>query len=166
MVQAALALCEHGFDISDDAIMQGIAAARNPARIEVLQRRPLVILDGMHNPDSARALADVLRAGRVQGPDGGDGRFAGQRGGRNAARLSPHLARSMPCSRHRRAPYRPGSWPRQQGRCAGRFPCGRTCRLPCRTRCAPARAACSSAAACTWRPRCAPCSFPRRCGAL
>ena len=34
-----------------------IAAARNPARIEVLQRRPLVILDGMHNPDGARALA-------------------------------------------------------------------------------------------------------------
>ena len=29
--------CEYGFSISDEAIMQGIAAARNPARIEVLQ---------------------------------------------------------------------------------------------------------------------------------
>ncbi|MEG2393993.1 MAG: folylpolyglutamate synthase/dihydrofolate synthase family protein [Ruthenibacterium sp.] len=68
VVEAALALCEgeNGFDISDDAIMQGIAAARFPARIELLSREPLVILDGAHNPDGARALADTLRAAGVK----------------------------------------------------------------------------------------------------
>lgn len=93
VVQAALALCEHGFDISDDAIMQGIAAARNPARIEVLQRRPLVILDGMHNPDGARALADVLRAGRVQGLTAVMGVLQGKGEAEMLRALSPHLAR-------------------------------------------------------------------------
>ena len=57
VVEAALALCEKGFDISDEAILDGIAGARFPARIEVLSRRPLVVLDGAHNPDGARALA-------------------------------------------------------------------------------------------------------------
>lgn len=93
VVQAALALCEHGFDISDDAIMQGIAAARNPARIEVLQRRPLVILDGMHNPDGARALADVLRAGRVQGLTAVMGVLRGKNETEMLRALSPYLAR-------------------------------------------------------------------------
>ena len=36
VVEAALALCEKGFDISDEAILGGIAGARFPARIEVL----------------------------------------------------------------------------------------------------------------------------------
>ena len=61
VVEAALALCEKGFDISDEAILGGIAGARFPARIEVLSRRPLVVLDGAHNPDGARALAATLR---------------------------------------------------------------------------------------------------------
>ena len=61
VVEAALALCEKGFDISDEAILDGIAGARFPARIEVLSRRPLVVLDGAHNPDGARALAATLR---------------------------------------------------------------------------------------------------------
>ena len=39
-----MALCEKGFDISDEAILGGIAGARFPARIEVLSRRPLVVL--------------------------------------------------------------------------------------------------------------------------
>ena len=55
VVEAALALCEKGFDISDEAILGGIAGARFPARIEVLSRRPLVVLDGAHNPDGIHA---------------------------------------------------------------------------------------------------------------
>ena len=62
VVEAALALCEKGFDISDEAILGGIAGARFPARIEVLSRRPLVVLDGAHNPDGARALEEMLSA--------------------------------------------------------------------------------------------------------
>lgn len=66
VVEAALALCDKGLDISDEAIIQGIGAAQFPARIEILSREPLVILDGSHNPDGARALADTLRAARVK----------------------------------------------------------------------------------------------------
>ena len=67
VVEAALALCEKGFDISDEAILGGIAGARFPARIEVLSRRPLVVLDGAHNPDGARALAATLRGAGLSG---------------------------------------------------------------------------------------------------
>ena len=52
-VEIALALWrEFGYDISDDAILQGLADARMPARIEVLR--------GCHNPDGAKMLAATL----------------------------------------------------------------------------------------------------------
>ena len=119
VVQAALALCEHGFDISDDAIMQGIAAARNPARIEVLQRRPLVILDGMHNPDGARALADVLRAGHVQGLTAVMGVLQGKGEAEMLCALSPHLARVYAVQ-----PSSPRALPAGQLAAAARQVCG------------------------------------------
>ena len=119
VVQATLALCEHGFDISDDAIMQGIAAARNPARIEVLQRRPLVILDGMHNPDGARALADVLRAGRVQGLTAVMGVLQGKGEAEMLRALSPHLARVYAVQ-----PPSPRALPAGQLAAAARQVCG------------------------------------------
>ena len=67
VAQAALALCEKGFEIPDEAIMEGIAATRFPARIEVLRRDPLVVVDGAHNPDGARALAAALRGAGLSG---------------------------------------------------------------------------------------------------
>ncbi|MEG1381696.1 MAG: folylpolyglutamate synthase/dihydrofolate synthase family protein [Ruthenibacterium sp.] len=65
VVEAALRLCEHGYDISDEAIMAGIAKAAFPARIEIISKDPLILLDGAHNPDGARALADTLKAANV-----------------------------------------------------------------------------------------------------
>lgn len=60
-VEIALALWrEFGYDISDDAILQGLADARMPARIEVLRRHPLLLLDGCHNPGGAKMLAATL----------------------------------------------------------------------------------------------------------
>lgn len=60
-VEIALALWrEFGYNISDDAILQGLADARMPARIEVLRRHPLLLLDGCHNPDGAKMLAATL----------------------------------------------------------------------------------------------------------
>ena len=60
-VEIALALWrEFGYDISDDASLQGLADARMPARIEVLRRHPLLLLDGCHNPDGAKMLAATL----------------------------------------------------------------------------------------------------------
>ncbi len=60
-VEIALALWRvFGYDISDDAILQGLADARMPARIEVLRRHPLLLLDGCHNLDGAKMLAATL----------------------------------------------------------------------------------------------------------
>ena len=41
-------------------IKQGIANATIPARVEVVSKSPLVILDGAHNPDGMSALAKTL----------------------------------------------------------------------------------------------------------
>lgn len=66
-VEIALALWrEYGYEISDDAIMKGLAAARMPARIEVLRRHPLLLLDGCHNPDGTRALAETLQKAKYE----------------------------------------------------------------------------------------------------
>ena len=61
-VEAALALCDQGFDIPDEAILAGLERAMLPARAEVLQLHPPILLDGAHNPDSAAALAALLKA--------------------------------------------------------------------------------------------------------
>lgn len=42
-------------------IIQGIEAADWPGRFEVMAKNPLVIVDGAHNPDGARALRDSVR---------------------------------------------------------------------------------------------------------
>jgi len=47
--------------ISDEAIQQGIERTKMPARMEILSRDPLIILDGGHNPDGAYALAAALQ---------------------------------------------------------------------------------------------------------
>lgn len=66
-VEIALALWrEYGYEIPDDAIEAGLAATRMPARIEVLRRRPLLLLDGCHNPDGAKALAETLQAAQYE----------------------------------------------------------------------------------------------------
>jgi dihydrofolate synthase/folylpolyglutamate synthase len=42
--------------LEDDVVREGLGAARPMGRVEVLRRRPLVIVDGAHNPDAATAL--------------------------------------------------------------------------------------------------------------
>ena len=91
-VHAALSLCEKGFDIPDEAIIEGIASARFPARIEVLSRAPLLIVDGAHNPDGARALADTLRAARVKGLSAVVGILKGKHPETMISALSPFFA--------------------------------------------------------------------------
>jgi dihydrofolate synthase/folylpolyglutamate synthase len=44
----------------DAAIRAGFAEVTSPGRLEVVSRRPLVLLDGAHNPEGARALAAAL----------------------------------------------------------------------------------------------------------
>lgn len=43
-------------------IKAGISQAALPARIEVISRDPLVILDGAHNPDGAKALSRSIKS--------------------------------------------------------------------------------------------------------
>ena len=54
---AARALRARGYRIPKDAIEQGIAAAVWPGRLEKLQSRPDLYVDGAHNPGAARELA-------------------------------------------------------------------------------------------------------------
>ena len=53
---AARLLAERGFPIDDAAIARGIATVRWPGRLERLQDRPAVFLDGTHNTAGAREL--------------------------------------------------------------------------------------------------------------
>lgn len=59
-VETLLQLRTLGWDISDEAIREGLAAARWPGRFEILRREPLFIADGGHNPQCAEALAANL----------------------------------------------------------------------------------------------------------
>ena len=59
---AALDIVKAHFEGLDlDAIKSGLANVRWPGRMQILSRRPLVMLDGAHNVDSARALASAIR---------------------------------------------------------------------------------------------------------
>lgn len=44
-----------------EAVRRGLLQARWPARLEVLQRDPLIVLDGAHNAPGAEALRDALK---------------------------------------------------------------------------------------------------------
>ena len=57
---AYAALKTSGIPISDEAIQQGFAQVRWPARFEILRRDPPVVIDSAHNRDSARRLRETL----------------------------------------------------------------------------------------------------------
>lgn len=57
----ALELRRQGWLISTDAMRAGLAEATLPGRIEVIGRRPTVVLDVAHNVASVEALVDSLR---------------------------------------------------------------------------------------------------------
>src|SRR5262249_1369974 len=58
----ALAAAEAFFatPLDPDVVAEGFAAVRNPGRMEVMGRHPLVILDGAHNPAGAMASARTI----------------------------------------------------------------------------------------------------------
>jgi dihydrofolate synthase / folylpolyglutamate synthase len=61
----ALAAVEHlrrqGVEIADEAIVEGFRRVKWPARLEVVRRRPLVVVDGAHNPYSVERLGEAVR---------------------------------------------------------------------------------------------------------
>ena len=60
VLAAAEELRRNGWTIPEAAIRQGLAETAWPARIEVVARRPAVVLDAAHNVASVEALAEVL----------------------------------------------------------------------------------------------------------
>jgi dihydrofolate synthase/folylpolyglutamate synthase len=51
---------ERGLLISDDAIRRGLFNVKWPGRLEIVNREPLIVIDGAHNADSAQKLAAAL----------------------------------------------------------------------------------------------------------
>lgn len=49
-----------GVDIGDQALAAGLQSVSWPGRLEVLQREPLVLVDGAHNIDGIRRLAEAV----------------------------------------------------------------------------------------------------------
>ncbi len=60
-VMAVHRLVRQGIHVPEAAIGRGLARARLPARIEVIARRPLVVVDAAHNVASMETLMETLR---------------------------------------------------------------------------------------------------------
>ena len=64
---AALALAvvelleKRGFTVSSGHIREGLKETRWPGRMQVVSQKPLIILDGAHNPDAMRILVNSMR---------------------------------------------------------------------------------------------------------
>ena len=60
-IEAIRSLSRFGVNIPDEIIASGIEASVMPARMELIKKKPVVILDGGHNEGCANALADYIR---------------------------------------------------------------------------------------------------------
>ena len=52
----------HGFTISAEDIRTGLEKVKWPARVEIIQRNPTIVLDTAHNAASAKALRDTIES--------------------------------------------------------------------------------------------------------
>jgi len=60
VLSAVEMLRESGTEISEDAVRDGLAAARWPARFELLSTHPITVYDGAHNPEGvASAVRNI-----------------------------------------------------------------------------------------------------------
>ena len=59
-VEALDALREAGYSVSEEQLRQGLASAEWPGRFTIIKKRPLFIVDGAHNEDAARRLAESI----------------------------------------------------------------------------------------------------------
>jgi|LSQX01.1.fsa_nt_gb dihydrofolate synthase/folylpolyglutamate synthase len=61
-VSIAKALMDKGLDINAASVKKGLKSTRWPGRFEVMQKNPVVIVDGAHNPQKTEALMESLKA--------------------------------------------------------------------------------------------------------
>lgn len=59
---AVLGIENLGLDIPPVTVSKALAEVKWPGRLEVIKRQPLLVIDGAHNGDSARRLAQALKA--------------------------------------------------------------------------------------------------------
>lgn len=60
-INAVKVIKRSGFNIPASAFSQGIASSVMPARLEIMRKKPLVILDGGHNEGCAKVVAEYIR---------------------------------------------------------------------------------------------------------
>jgi dihydrofolate synthase/folylpolyglutamate synthase len=53
-------LAEKGFICNEDDLRRGVAETVWPGRLELLEQEPLLIMDGAHNPEAMKKLAEAL----------------------------------------------------------------------------------------------------------
>jgi dihydrofolate synthase/folylpolyglutamate synthase len=51
----------NGVYVTDNDILDGVAAATYPGRMEIVSEKPFILLDGAHNPDGIRMLAKTIK---------------------------------------------------------------------------------------------------------
>lgn len=61
-IECARKLFDFGICADDEAIRRGLLGSSMPARLEVVCRQPLTVLDAGHNEGCAKAVADYVRA--------------------------------------------------------------------------------------------------------
>ncbi len=61
VIETVNVLKEKGYTITEENIKNGILKAKLPARVEVISKNPLVILDGGHNEDGAKAFYNAVK---------------------------------------------------------------------------------------------------------
>ena len=69
----AVALLEaaegHGISVNDAAVRRGLESVLWEGRLEVVERGPVLLLDGAHNPAAAHVLAEYLTEWRASRPE-------------------------------------------------------------------------------------------------
>ena len=61
VIEAVNVLKDKGYNITEQNIKEGIKKTILPARVEVISKKPLVILDGGHNEDGAKAFYEAVK---------------------------------------------------------------------------------------------------------
>lgn len=60
-VEIVEALAKKGFSVTEKQLRQGLSGVRWPYRFEIVAKKPYFILDGAHNEDAAKRLAEGIR---------------------------------------------------------------------------------------------------------